>query len=912
VEKQAFMNRSNVDYVESLYQDFLKNRPAVPPEWQNFFEGYEFALAVGSKTTSVSAKELDVYKLAVAYRDYGHLKARLDPLEMTAPDEGFFNLKRFSLSEADLDKKHSISAAFGKPGATLRELIGHLERCYCGTLTAQVAECDAAVRDWFHREMESTNAEGLFDVEKKKLIYQHLARTESLEKFIHTRFVGVKRFSIEGGDALIPMLEHLVEAGGALGLKEIVIGMAHRGRVNVLANFMGKALEQVLAEFDGRSPEIEDFEGDVKYHLGYSSTKETAAGPVAISLAFNPSHLEAVNPVVLGKTRAKQRVHKDTSERRKVTAVLIHGDAAFIGQGVVAETFQLSQLEGYRTGGTIHVVINNQVGFTTNPGDGRSTRYSSDVAKTIKAPVLLVNGDDAEACVRAMDMAVRFRQQFRQDVVIDLICYRRFGHNEGDEPAFTQPLMYEKIQRHPTPRAIYAQKIVQQGVDQRFIDDFLQEKMTNLQATLDGVRKHPPTIQPESMGHLWSGLKRGTRADMEAVFDTTADMKDLGAVAQLLSSEPPQFNLHPKMKKLIEARREMVQKDQLDWAVCELLAYGTLCREGTPVRLSGQDCMRGTFTHRQCVYFDTQTGARYSPLATIDPERGEFCVYNSPLSEMAVLGFEYGNSTSDPTYLTIWEAQFGDFANGAQIIIDQFLSSGEIKWLRMCGLTLLLPHGYEGQGPEHSSARLERFLQLCAQDNMQVHNLTTPANLFHALRRQVSRNFRKPLIIMSPKSLLRHPKVVSSMKDLSHGQFMSVLPDPNVKDPARIDRLVFCSGKIYYDLLAAREAAGFKDRLAVVRIEEIFPFPRTKVASFLAGFPKIRDVVWCQEEPKNNGAWTFVAPHLEDIVEELGLRNLPVRYAGRPEKASPATGSPKRHQAEQSEIIKQVLSEPLV
>jgi len=898
------MNNANVEYMENLYQAYLQNPEGLDPQWRLFFEGVEFAqnLSGGGAAGTFPEKELSAYNLIEHYRNYGHLKADLDPLKLMPPEPDSFDLARFRLTAADLDQTFSVSSLIGLGKTSLREVIGHLEKSYCGTLTAQLAECREEVRDWFRHELEHN--EFTLSAEEKREIFKQLARTESLEKFIHARYVGTKRFSIEGGDAMIPMLERCVAKGTQLKTEEIVIGMAHRGRINVLANFMDKAVEVIFSEFDGTAFEQFDYDGDVKYHLGFSTDKQTPHGPCHVSLAFNPSHLEVVNPVVMGMARARQRRRLDTKERKKVIPILLHGDAAFAGQGVVAETLQLSRLPGYTVGGTVHVIINNQVGFTTDPKDARSVRYSSDIAKSIKAPVLLVNGDDAEACVRAMDMATRFRQEFGEDVVIDLICYRRFGHNEADEPAFTQPRMYDVIKTHPTLMKIYLDKLVAEGMLKADEGEaFYKEKIDNLQRMLDHTRKNRPVIKPNAFGGPWSGLRRGRLEDFDGKVDTKVAKGTLDKVAKVLTEEPAGINLHPKIAKLIHARKEMADNGKLDWAMGELLAYGSLCLEGTPVRLSGQDCKRGTFTHRQAVYFDTKTEQEYCGLSTLNPDKGEFVIYNSLLSEMAVVGFEYGNSCSDPTYLTLWEAQFGDFANGAQIVIDQFLSSGEEKWMRGSGLVLLLPHGYEGQGPEHSSARLERFLQLCAQCNMQVCSMTTPANLFHVLRRQVKRDFRKPLVIMSPKSLLRHPKVISSWKEFTDGNFLECIADPKT-NLAGADTLVLCSGKIYYDLDQAREEK-YKEsgNVAVVRVEQLYPFPRTQLAPFVNGMPKLQRVVWCQEEPKNMGAWQFMQPKLRELMDELGKRKLDIEYAGRTERASPAVGSPYLHQKEQAAII---------
>lgn len=910
MEQSSGLTRSNLEFIESLYVQFQNDPESVDPKWRSFFEGVDFAKDLtpvsGGTDAGFSTKEMNVYQLVEQYRNYGHIKADLDPLQLQERNSESFTLKKFGLTDADLDKEFQVGAYLKLKQKKLKDIIEHMESVYCGTLTAELTDCPQEIRDWFQNYLEQESFK-LSNVQKKEVFVQ-LARTESLEKFLHSRFVGMKRFSIEGGDSLIPMLEYLSFRGTELEMEEMVIGMAHRGRINVLANFMDKVLKVIFTEFEGAGSTADpDYDGDVKYHLGYSKDKKTPHGNCHVSLAFNPSHLEAVSPVVLGMTRAKQRLRNDMVERKKVIPVLIHGDAAFIGQGVVAETLQLSKLQGYRVGGSIHIIINNQVGFTTDPKDARSVRYSSDAAKAIKAPVLLVNGDDVEACVKAMELAIQFRQKFKQDIVIDMICYRRHGHNEGDEPAFTQPKMYEAIKNHPTLMHIYKDQLDQEGVQTADeSDEIYKKRIDNLQAILEEARKSPESSKPDAFKGLWQGLRRGTEKDFENQVPTETTPKIADIVLKALTTNPKNFNLHPKMEKLIHARAKMVETDQLDWAMGELLAYGSLCVEGTPVRVSGQDCKRGTFTHRQAVYWDTETGAEYTPLAQLNPDKGEFCIYNSPLSEMAVVGFEYGNSSSDPTYLTIWEAQFGDFSNGAQIIIDQFISSAEMKWLRNSGLVFLLPHAYEGQGPEHSSARLERFLQLCAQTNMQVCNITSPSNFFHALRRQMKRDFRKPLIIMSPKSLLRHPKVVSALSEFTSGCFQEVLEDPKMSDAGGVETVVICSGKLYFDLDQAREKSE-RPHVAILRMEQIYPFPRTQLAPLINGFPKLKKIIWAQEEPKNMGAYIFVKPKLEELLEELGKTKIQIEYAGRTERASPAVGSPKIHAAEQSKIIEQAL-----
>ncbi len=901
MKNSEFASRSNLEYLETMYHQFQSDPSSVEATLRAFFEGMEFS---GFKNSGeLSQDELNVLNLIQTYRDYGHLKANLDPLGLSSKQTELFDLKNFSLSDKDLDKTFKVGAFAGLGTSTLREIITKLENAYCGSLTAQVSDCRPEVAQWFRQILESPKSE--ISKEQKIAIYHSLARTESLEKFLQARFVSSKRFSIEGGDALMPMLEFSVQMGTPLHIEEIVIGMAHRGRVNVLANFMGKALGDILAEFDGIARIDHAYDGDVKYHLGYSCDKETPNGPCHVSLAFNPSHLEIVNPVVLGMSRAKQRRRNDTVERKKVLPILIHGDAAFSGQGVVAETLQMSRLQGYTVGGTIHIIINNQVGFTTDPDQTRSTRYSSDMAKSIKAPILLVNGDDVEACIKAMEISIEFRQKFGEDLVIDLICYRRHGHNEQDEPAFTQPVMVENIKKHATLMEIYGKQCVAQKVlSEDEIKNFYQEKMQNLQGVLDNTRSNPPEIKPHAFEKFWKNLRRAKHEDFEKSPETAVPMELMTKVGKVLTEDPPNFHLNPKVQKLLQTRKELLGSGRVDWALGELLAYGTLCVEGTPVRISGQDVKRGTFSHRHAVYFDSKDGKGFCPLATLNPEHGEFVIYNSLLSEMAVLGFEYGNSISDPTYLTVWEAQFGDFANGAQIVIDQFLSSGEEKWARGCGLTLLLPHGYEGQGPEHSSARLERFLQLCAQDNMQVCNLTTPAQIFHALRRQVRRDFRKPLVVMSPKSLLRHPKVISQAEELLFGHFQEVLDDPFISAPQDVDTVVLCSGKLFYDLDKYREEKNIKN-VAVIRLEQFYPFPKTQLTPFVNGYSHLKKLIWAQEEPKNMGGYTFVQPRLRQLLDELGLKKIEIEYVGRTDRASPATGSAKTHAREQNEIINQ-------
>jgi 2-oxoglutarate dehydrogenase E1 component len=898
------MNRSNLDYIEGLYQQYKANPESVTTDWKKFFEGFDFA-ADGSM--GLSEKELDVYHLITAYRNYGHFEAQLDPLTNTPAPSDQLALGRFRLKDSDLDQKFQIGSIIGKPNATLREIIQHLRNCYCGKLTVQCAEALPDVRNWFIKEFEKENTNFKLTAPQKKAAYESIARAEALEKFIHTRYVGTKRFSVEGGDALLPMLEYMVQRGAGVQVEEFIIGMAHRGRVNILANFMGKALETIFADFNGPTElmePMEDYDGDVKYHLGYTAQKETPNGPVQVSLAYNPSHLEAVNPVVLGMVRAAQRRRKDTGPRKKVVPLLIHGDGAVASQGVVLETFQMAHVKGYTVGGTVHIVIDNQVAFTTSPENDRSSHYASDVAKVLQTPVLHVNGDDAEACIRAMDIAIRYRQEWGRDIVITVLCYRRFGHNEGDEPAYTQPLMYEIIKKHPTLREIYGKQLVREGsMDQTFFDGYFQEKMDNLQKIYDDTKVNPPKVKPFKFEGFWKGLRKAKNGDMDKPVDTKFDLGKLKEICFKMGEVPAGFTPHPKLVKLLEMRKAMSQgKELLDWGTAELLSYGSLLAEGTSVRLTGQDCVRGTFTHRHAALYDFKTGEPYFALDQINGDKVEFCVYDSILSEYGVLGFEYGNATCDPTFLTLWEAQFGDFANGAQIMIDQFLVAGEAKWMQMSGLVLLLPHGYEGQGPEHSNARPERFLQLAAQNNIQVANLTTPAQIYHAFRRQMKRDFRKPLIIMSPKSLLRHPRAVSTLEELAHGQFMEVIPDALLKDTKKVKNVIFVSGKLYYELLEEREKRQ-DETTALVRMEQIYPFAYKQVVDVIKTYSGVKNIIWAQEEPQNMGAFQHVFFKFKDLFKNEKMK-FELEYVGRPERSSPAAGSIYRHKAEQAEIIK--------
>lgn len=893
------INIANIDYIELLYTQFKTDPASVEHEWKRFFQGVDFGQGQSGKL-GISDKEVSVLNLIQTYRLHGFNEANLDPLGLKSYKSADLELKNFNLTDKDLDQKFQMGAMIGQPNASLRDIIAHLRKLYCGTLTIQVADTTPETEKWFIREFEANTFK--LSPEEKKASLKSLANAESLEKFLHTRYVGQKRFSVEGGDALLPMMDFLVQRGSQNQLKEVVIGMAHRGRINMLVNFMEKPLNLVFGDLNGAlelDQPLDDFDGDVKYHLGFKVEKKVANGSVKAVMAYNPSHLETVNGVALGIARASQQLKKDIG-RKQVLPVLIHGDAAFAGQGIVFETMQMSQVQAYSVGGTIHIVIDNQVGFTTSPESARSTRFSTEVAKAIDAPVIHVNGDDIEACLRAVDLAFRFRQQFGRDVVLDIICYRRFGHNEGDEPAYTQPLMYDVIKGHKTVRDIYAQQLIKENVaDQKFAEDLLTTRMDELQKAFDETKKQAPHLKNFKFEGPWAGLRKARPDDFDKTANTKFDLNKLREVGLKIGTVPESFSPHPKLLKLLESRKNMAQgKEVLDWGMAELLAYGSLLSEGHSVRLTGQDVVRGTFTHRHAGLYDVKTGKVFFPLADSHAQ-AELTIENSILSEYGVLGFEYGFSTTNPTYLTMWEAQFGDFANGAQIVIDQYIAAGESKWQQMSGLVMLLPHGYEGQGPEHSSARMERFLQLCAQYNMQVCNLTTPAQIYHALRRQVKREFRKPLIVMSPKSLLRHPRAVSTIEELATGQFHEVIVD--TIDRANVDTVVFVSGKLYYELIEEREK-NKKENVAVVRLEQVYPFPARQVADVLKSYPKLKSLVWAQEEPRNMGAFQNVYFRFMEVLMGEGLK-VNMKYVGRPEKASPATGSIYRHKIEQAEIV---------
>ncbi|MDP2356471.1 MAG: 2-oxoglutarate dehydrogenase E1 component [Beijerinckiaceae bacterium] len=844
-----------------------------------------------------------------AYRMRGHLHAQLDPLGLEPQkDHEELHPSNYGFTEADYDRKIFIDNVLGLEYATINEMLAILRRTYCGTIGFEFMHIsDPAEKAWIQERMEGPDKEITFTREGKRAILSKLVEAEGFERFSDLRFRGTKRFGLDGGESMVPALEQIIKRGGALGVTEIVLGMSHRGRLNVLASVMSKPHRAIFHEFKGGSfaPDEVEGSGDVKYHLGASSDREFDNNKVHLSLTANPSHLEIVDPVVLGKVRAKQDQLGDVTERATVLPLLIHGDAAFAGQGVVAECFGLSGLKGHRTGGSIHFIVNNQIGFTTYPRYSRSSPYPSDVAKMIEAPIFHVNGDDPEAVVFAAKVAIEFRQKFHKPVVIDMFCYRRFGHNEGDEPAFTQPLMYQKIKNHPSTLSIYTDKLVAEGVvTQGEVDKMGADWRARLDAEFEAAQSYKPN-KADWLDGRWSGLRAA-----EAVHDdprrgeTGIPMDKLLEIGAKISAIPESFNVHRTIQRFMENRRQMIETGEgLDWATAEALAFATLVDEGRPVRLSGQDCERGTFSQRHSVLIDQQTEERYVPLNNIRDGQARYEVINSMLSEEAVLGFEYGFSLAEPNALTMWEAQFGDFANGAQVVFDQFVSSGERKWLRLSGLVCLLPHGYEGQGPEHSSARLERFLQMCAEDNMQVANCTTPSQYFHILRRQLKRDIRKPLILMTPKSLLRHKRATSKLEEFASGTtFHRLLWEdgdrvrgerPKLVKDDKIRRVILCSGKVYFDLFEERERRGIDD-VYIVRVEQLYPFPLKALVAGLSRFKKA-DIVWCQEEPKNMGSWTFVEPYLEWVLTQAGGKSKRARYVGRPASAATATGLMSKH-----------------
>ncbi len=976
----SFLYGANAPYIEELYAQYQENPNSLDPEWKDFFSALqdnpedvireargatwkrqdwpvpangELVSAldgdwpaekdVSEKIKSTAKKNgveltedqvlqatrdsVRAIMMIRAYRMRGHLHADLDPLRLAVPgDHEELHPATYGFSEDDWDRKIFLDNVLGMEFATIREMLDILKRTYCSTLGVEFMHIsDPAAKAWLQERIEGPDKHVAFTPEGKKAILNKLVEAEGFEKFLDVKYTGTKRFGLDGGEALIPALEQIIKRGGALGVEDIVLGMAHRGRLNVLSQVMGKPHRAIFHEFKGGSYAPDDVEGsgDVKYHLGASSDRTFDDNSVHLSLTANPSHLEIVNPVVLGKARAKQDQlsgWKETTEvdRSNVLPLLLHGDAAFAGQGVVAECFGLSALRGHRTGGSIHFIINNQIGFTTNPRFSRSSPYPSDVAKVIEAPIFHVNGDDPEAVTYAAKIAIEYRQKFGRPVVIDMICYRRFGHNEGDEPAFTQPIMYRKIRKHSTTLQIYADKLVKEGL---MTAEDVEKAKADWRAHLDREFDTGQTYKPNKADWLdgrWSKMKVAKEVDEPRRGSTGLSDEDLCDLGKKLTSVPEDFNAHRTIRRFMGNRAKMIESGEgIDWAMGEALAFGSLLKEGHSVRLSGQDCERGTFSQRHSVLYDQENENRYIPLNHVGEGQGRYEVINSMLSEEAVLGFEYGYSLAEPNALTMWEAQFGDFANGAQVLFDQFISSGERKWLRMSGLVCLLPHGYEGQGPEHSSARLERFLQMCAEDNMQVANCSTPANYFHILRRQLKRDIRKPLVLMTPKSLLRHKRAVSRLSDFAADEsFHRLLHDDAQTNPGstvelkkdeEIRRVILCTGKVYYDLLEEREKRGIND-VYILRVEQLYPFPTKSLCVEMGRF-KNADVVWCQEEPKNMGSWFFIQQYIEWVLEHVNAKVHRPRYAGRPAAAATATGLMSKHLAQLQAFLDDAFAE---
>ncbi|MBB4125144.1 2-oxoglutarate dehydrogenase E1 component [Xanthomonas translucens] len=917
----------NAAYIEDLYEQYLVSPDSIDPKWKTYFDGFQgrdagdvphsaviahIASAARQAANSGTSpggdeRERHVGRLITAYRSRGHLGARLDPLGLTPPvNPPDLGLPFHSLSESDLGSEFSTGGLGGQPRMKLRDLLARLKATYTGSIGSEFMHIsEFEQRQWIYQRLENAGGNIAADADSRRRTLERITAAEGLERYLHTKYVGQKRFSLEGGDALIPMMDVVVRRAGADAVKDIVVGMAHRGRLNVLVNTLGKNPRKLFDEFEGKFEHAHDdraHTGDVKYHMGFSADVAVADGKsVHLALAFNPSHLEIVDPVVVGSVRSRQERYGDAA-RKSVLPVIIHGDAAFAGQGVVMELFQMSQARGFAVGGTVHIVVNNQIGFTTSArDDARSTLYCTDVAKMIGAPVFHVNGDDPDAVAFVANLAYDFRQQFKKDVVIDLVCYRRWGHNEADEPAATQPVMYQTIRKHKTTRELYAAQlesegVIQPGEAQALVDGYRNKLDSGEYTTELATRK------PDEFAIDWSNYLSGKLADK---VDTSVKRKTLDQLAKIITTIPAGVELHPRVAKIYEDRVKMAAGDLPgDWGFAENLAYATLLGEGHKLRLVGQDAGRGTFFHRHAILHDQKTDSYYLPLRQLVENPEDATVIDSLLSEEAVMGFEYGYSTTDPNALCIWEAQFGDFANGAQVVIDQFIAAGEAKWGRISGLSLFLPHGYEGQGPEHSSARLERFLQLCALENMLVCVPTTPAQAFHMIRRQMRMSTRKPLVVMTPKSLLRHKLAVSTLEELANGQFQHLIPDAKA-DPKQVKRVVACSGKVYYDLLEDQTKRG-QDDVAILRVEQLYPFPRELLAAELKRYSNATDLVWCQEEPQNQGAWYQIKHHLQACLAD----GQSLHYAGRPRSPSPAAGHFAEHVEEQLKLVADALLNP--
>lgn len=907
MDKYTYLSNVDIGTVETLYQQYLETPDSVEETWQKFFEGFEFARknyeSAGEVPESFQ-KEFNVINLINGYRKTGHLFTKTNPVRERRKYEPTLAIENFDLNKGDLETTFHSGTLLGIGPAKLKDIIAHLEQTYCQSIGSEFMYIRRPeVVEWFEKKLESNKNTPNFTLDQKKHILHKLNQAVVFESFLGKKFTGQKRFSLEGAESLIPALDAVVEKGADLGVQEFVMGMAHRGRLNVLANIFNKTYKEIFAEFEGKDYDDDTIEGDVKYHLGYTSVETTDNGKeVKLNLCPNPSHLESVGPVAQGISRAKLD-RKFDRDFTKLCPIIIHGDAAIAGQGVVYELVQMANLEGYGTGGTVHIVINNQVGFTTNYIDGRSSVYCTDVAKVTLSPVFHVNGDDVEAVVHTCLMAMEFRQKFGRDVFIDLLCYRKYGHNEGDEPRFTQPKLYKTIEKHPNPLDIYNQKLLAEGLVEAGLVKEMEESFNQmLQERLDESKQIEKAHITAFLEHTWQGFQKSTPEDFEVSPDTGVNKKTLKEIAEKITTVPEGSKFFRKMVKILQDRKAMVfENNSLDWGMAELLAYGTLLLENHPIRLSGQDSERGTFSHRHALLTGEETEEEYIPLNHIKEKQAQFQVYNSLLSEYGVLGFDYGYAFGMPRGLTIWEAQFGDFYNGAQIIVDQYLCCSEEKWKAMNGLVMYLPHGYEGMGAEHSSGRIERFLSLCADYNMQVVNCTTPANFFHVLRRQLHRNFRKPLIIFTPKSLLRHPKCVSTLEDLAEGRFQEVIDDPKA-NPDKVEKLVFCSGKLYYDLIEEQEKNGSED-VAIVRVEQLFPLPKTQLDNAIRKYKNAKRWLWVQEEPENMGAWPMVVRL---------YRRVQLAVISRPASGTPATGSPARHSANQRSIIEQVFEKAKV
>ncbi|MDB9793343.1 2-oxoglutarate dehydrogenase E1 component [Flavobacteriaceae bacterium] len=908
MDQYSFLNTAHTAYFAELYDQYLINPEHVEPSWRAFFQGFEFGIEESKKEKLAYEgvevpdnilKEFKVVKLINAYRTRGHLFTKTNPVRDRRTYLPNLEIQNFDLSNDDLDSVFNAGEIIGVGATTLANILIHLERIYCNSIGIEYMYIRTPERiQWIQEKLNHNSNSPDFSNNQKKQILKKIIEAVAFEKFLHTKYVGQKRFSLEGGEALIPALDALIEKAANDGVREFIVGMSHRGRLNTLTNIFGKPVEDIFNEFDGKDYEEKAFDGDVKYHLGWTSNRQTDSGlKVFMNIAPNPSHLEAVGPVVQGIARAKQeKYHPNNIEN--VLPIIVHGDAAIAGQGVVYEVVQMERLKGYKTGGTIHIVVNNQVGFTTNYLDGRSSTYCTDVAKTNLCPVLHVNSDDVEAVVHAITFALDYRMKFKRDVFIDLLGYRKYGHNEGDEPRFTQPKLYKAISKHSNPMEIYSKKLIEDKIiSPDYISDIEKKYKESLEKKLENSKKDNNIEITPFMDYEWKGFKRVKKDKMLSTFKTNVSIDDLNKVAKTITTFPENKSFLKKVKKLIGDRYNMFfESDKLDWAMGEMLAYGTLLKEGYNVRISGQDVERGTFSHRHAILKVEDSEEEVCLLDKIDSNQGDFNIYNSSLSEYGVMGYEYGYSLTSPKTLCIWEAQFGDFSNGAQIMIDQYLSAAEAKWKIQNGLVLLLPHGYEGQGAEHSSGRMERYLQLCSKDNMYVANCSTPANMFHILRRQMVTTFRKPLIIFTPKSLLRHSKAVSGIEDFSNGKFMPVI-DKNTADVSKIDRLVFCSGKFYYDLLEFKEKNNINDT-ALVRLEQLFPLPELEIQDVLNKYSNAKDIVWAQEEPRNMGAWSYLLLHLEDA------RNF--RVASRRFYSSPAAGSSTRSKNRHNEVIEYV------